>query len=202
MPDNPKPDDRTAFNKRLHKEGRTGDYNRLFEKNKSILKKIGAPLALAWKITSLDFKPLDGDTPHEVALTDKLLGWKKLIDNDPDAPEDADAVWDDVIERVDPSKKANPRERIEWVFQNMGTSPFDIDVDSAPDRGTVAFLKTAKSSESVRDDFYKLFWSKFAPTKAQAEKESMTDDGRNLDALDSYLASLVNGAEGIDSNDS
>lgn len=191
MADEPQVDNRKAFNQRLHREGRTGDYNRQFEKIKSILKKIGAPLALAWKIASLEFKPLDG-SPHEVTLTDKLLGWKQLVDNDPDAPEDSDAVWDDVIEKVDANKKSKPIERIEWVFQNMGTSPFEIDPEAAPDRGTVAFLKRARASENVQDDFYRLFWTKFAPNKTQVEKESMTDDGReDLERLERIRQSLV-----------
>jgi hypothetical protein len=181
--------ERSAFQKRIYSEGQYEEYESLRLRYTEKIKKLKGNPALAWQLAALQYKAPEG-VPHEVAWTPHLREWLKLIEGNEAV--DPDQVWADLTFRVDSSKQAKPRERIEWIYLNMRVPPESIDPEEVPDRGVVAQLELVQSSLAERAAFYKDFMAKTIPNKTQIEREArFTDDNRPVLAnIEAFEASL------------
>ena len=68
------------------------------------------------------------------------------------------------------SKNENPREALNWLYDNMLVE--DVDPGTAPSSGIYAHLMFLRGNPAAMAEFYKAVWPKLLPTAKQMEQES------------------------------
>lgn len=80
-------------------------------------------------------------------------------------------------------KRVDFRRAVEWVFLNMSSDPLAV-MYSAPNGGALRMLQWVQSSKAAETEFFRTIMPKFAPTKAEMDRDDVfKDDGRVLDDL-------------------
>ncbi len=100
-------------------------------------------------------------------------------------------AWITLIKQVDPDKSCGAVQSVQWIYDNAGTSPDEIDPDNVPSRGALVHLKHVQSGGYA--DFIAVCWNKTIPNKNQLDYESrFNDDGRKqFSLLDAFMESLA-----------
>jgi hypothetical protein len=104
-------------------------------------------------------------------------------------------AWLRLIKQIDPDKSCGAVQSVQWIYDNAGTSPDEIDPDKVPSRGALTHLKHVQSGGYA--DFIAMCWNKTIPNKNQLDYESrFNDDGRKqFGLLDAFMKSLAEGGD-------
>lgn len=104
---------------------------------------------------------------HALWALDKPNPGRKFASDDP---------WGDLAMSIDPTRKADYRDVVEWVFNNVATPVEALSPLEAPSRGAVTMLQQVKEHPSMYMDFMRTHWAKLIPTKSTIEAESRFRD--------------------------
>jgi hypothetical protein len=88
-------------------------------------------------------------------------------------------------------KKANIREIIEWIYNNIGNS--NVNPLSAPSQGAYCHLRKIQADPILNAEFYKTIWPKIMPKADMMEemiKRFNDDGGSEIGVIDKILAAI------------
>lgn len=186
--------------KRTRNENRHEDFVADVEQIKPLLKQAGFAERQAWKIAVQKYPPLDG-SPVEFFLNGPLkeFATEVLKMDIPEGPKQIQRransrwrAWLRLMHTIDLTRKANPMQVVQWVFDNAGVNPKKIDPTQVPSLGALRYLQHVQASEANYAEFLRGPWSKTIPDRRQIDWENkLVDDGRKQFALiDAFEASF------------
>lgn len=84
--------------------------------------------------------------------------------------------WGDLALNTPSDKRADFRDIVEWVFNNIQTPVESLSPLDCPCRGAVTMLRAVRENPVMYSDFMKSHWARLIPTKAEIEAEARFRD--------------------------
>ncbi len=135
-----------------------------------------------------EFPPFDKDAEHEAMKKSSIA---EVDAKESEAKGESETQIIDRLCAACVGRESTEPRSIRWVFEHIGVSWADIDVDGIPSRGAVMMLKTAMGDHKW---FLREMWKPLIKT-ADEGGGAFKDDGREvLELIDTALAEGGNGS--------